>query len=233
MNWQMSRQPDHPEPADVHKVSSTFSTAALLDEETPEGHEGQWRVEASITWEDLPQFMADVRAMARQKLASAGQAESFQTTALVQTALRRQRFANQEWDEVRWLNRRYFFGALYRAMDRALKDHARRRAAKKRTALKMVRVDELQLERLPQVIDEHPEQVVALMEVLSELETLHPRWVEIIQHRFYGGLTMDQTARAMNVSERTVRRWWNQARVVLHDEILHRLSAEPVSVCAH
>jgi RNA polymerase sigma factor (TIGR02999 family) len=232
MNWQISRKPDHPEPSETLKVPSTSSTSNTRDEETPEGQEGKWRVEESITWEDLPQFMADIRAMARQKLASAGQPESFQTTVLVQTALRRQRFANQEWGEVRWLNRRYFFGALYRAMDRALKDHARRQAAKKRMALKMVRVDDLQFERLPQVIDEHPEQVVALMEVLAELETLHPQWVEIIQHRFYGGLTMDQIARAMNISERTVRRWWNQARVVLHDEILHRLSAEPVSLCA-
>jgi hypothetical protein len=59
-------------------------------------------------------------------------------------------------------------------MDRAQKDHARRRAAKKRAALKMVRVDELQLERLPQVIVEHPELVVALMVVLSELVTVLP-----------------------------------------------------------
>jgi len=232
MNWQISRKPDHPEPSKPPKAPPIASTSTTCDEETLASHEGKWRTEESITWEDLPQFMADVRVMARQKLAAAGQPESFQTTALVQTALRRQRFANQEWDEVRWLNRRYFFGALYRAMDRALKDHARRQAAKKRMALKMVRVDDLQFERLPQIIDEHPEQVVALMEVLAELETLHPQWVEIIQHRFYGGLTMDQIARAMNISERTVRRWWNQARVVLHDEILHRLSAEPVSLCA-
>jgi RNA polymerase sigma factor (TIGR02999 family) len=210
-----------------------YATAPTRNEEMPEGREAGGIAEAPISWEDLPQLMAEVRIMARKKLASVGPAESLQTTALVQSALRRQRFANQEWTDVSWTNRRYFFGALYRAMDRALKDHARRRMAKKRTTFKTISLDDLQFDRLPQVIDHHPEQVIALMDVLAELETRQPQWVEIIQHRFYGGLTMDQTARAMNISERTVRRWWNQARVVLHDAVLHRLSAESTSSCVY
>src|SRR5262245_53456970 len=118
-------------------------------------------MEESITWEDLPQFMADVRAMARHLLAAEDKAASLHTTALVQTALRRQRLAGQPWTQVTWKNRHYLFGALYKAMDRALKDHGRRRAAAKRAAVTVVRLDDLQLHNLPQIIEERPEQMIA------------------------------------------------------------------------
>jgi hypothetical protein len=80
-------------------------------------------MEDRINWGELFSFMAEGKAMARALLRHERQV-SLQTTALVLSALRRQRLAEQDWSSVTWPNRRYFFGVLYRAMERALLDHA-------------------------------------------------------------------------------------------------------------
>src|SRR5262249_4675968 len=179
-----------------------------------------------ITWAELPQFMADVRAMAHGLLAHEGREQSLQTTALVLTALRRQRLASQDWSAVTWQNRRYLFGALYLAMERALKDHRRRRAAQKRAAGQPVHLEDMQWSNLPQTLEEHPALVVALTEALARLAAIHPQWAEVVQHRYYGGLTIEETARMLVISEKTVRRWWERARLLLYDEILRIMQEE-------
>lgn len=181
-------------------------------------------MEELITWDDLGPFMAEVRAMAGALLRREWQAESLQTTALVLTALRRLRGADQDWSEVTWQNRHYFFGAMYTAMRRALIDHGRRRMAQKR-AVSVVRLEDLQLHDLPRTVEEAPEQVVALVEAIEQLEKEQPEWAEVVEHRYFGGLTIEDTARALGVSEATVKRRWDRARVFLHDEILRRLNA--------
>lgn len=183
-------------------------------------------MEERITWEDLAlePFMAELRAMARALLGWEGQAESLQPTALVLTALRRLRRAEQDWSEVTWQNRHYFFGAMYTAMKRALIDHGRKRMAQKR-AVSVVRLEDLQFYDLPRTVEEAPEQVVALVETLEQLEKDHPEWAEVVEHRYFGGLTSQDTARALGVSKATVDRMWGRARVFLYDEILRRLNA--------
>lgn len=182
-------------------------------------------MEELITWDDLERFMVEVRVMARDLLRREWQAESLQTTALVLTALRRLWGADQDWSEVTWQNRHYFFGAVYKAMGRALIDHGRKRMAKKRADLSVVRLEDLQLHDLPRTVEEAPEQVVALVETLEQLKEEHPEWAEVVEHRYYGGLTIEDTARALGVSEATVKRRWARARVFLHVEILRRLNA--------
>lgn len=179
-----------------------------------------------ITWEELPQFMADVRNMAHGLLVREGTDKSLQTTALVVTALRRQRLAMQDWQAVSWPNRRYLFGALYRAMERALIDHGRRRAAEQRAAGIRVHLEAMQWANLSQEVEERPVLVVALTEALARLGVRHPQWAEVVQHRYYGGLTIAETARMLELNEKTVRRWWERARVLLHDEILQIIREE-------
>ena len=58
-------------------------------------------------------------------------------------------------------------------------------------------------------------------------EQQQPQWAEAIEHRFYSGLTLEETARMMAVDERTIRRWWDRARPVLAQRILQRMNAEP------
>jgi hypothetical protein len=166
-------------------------------------------------------FIDEVKAMARGVLRREHGA-SLQTTALVLSALRRQRYADQDWQEVTWPNRQYFFGALYRAMTRVILDHARVRARRRESP---VRPEDLQLDDLHQTLEREPAQVVALLEALAELRQPQPQWVEAIEHRSYGGLTLEETARMMAVDERTVRRWWDRARLVLAQGILARMNA--------
>jgi RNA polymerase sigma factor (TIGR02999 family) len=179
-------------------------------------------MEDPIRWEDLYPFMDEVKAMARALLRREHHAEALQTTALVLTAMRRQRLAEQGWSSVTWPNRRYFFGALYRAMERALIDHARARIRGRKNP---VRPEDLYHHDPKQAMERDPAQVVALAEALAEMRQVQPQWVEIIEHRFYGGLTLEETARMMGVNERTIRRRWDGARLVLAQRIVELMNA--------
>src|SRR5262244_2309664 len=97
-------------------------------------------------------------------------------------------------------------------MHRVLLDHARVRARRREVP---VRPEDLQLDDLPQALAREPAQVAALLEALAELRQTQPQWVAAIEHRYYGGLTLEETARMMEVDERTIRRWWDRARLVL------------------
>jgi RNA polymerase sigma factor (sigma-70 family) len=174
-----------------------------------------------LSWDDVVLLLDDVKAMARGVLRREYGA-SLQTTALVLSALRRQRYADQDWEHVTWPNRQYFFGALYRAMHRVVLDHARVRARRREVP---VRPEDLQLDDLHQTLEREPAQVVALLDALADLRQTQPQWVEAIEHRYYGGLTLEETARMMDVDERTVRRWWDRARLVLAQSILAQMNA--------
>jgi RNA polymerase sigma factor (TIGR02999 family) len=182
-------------------------------------------MEETLSWDEVPRFMEEVRWMARDLLRRERHAESLQTTALVLTALRRQKRADQDWSEVTWQNRQHFFAAVYRAMGRALIDHARKRIVQERATGPVVRLEALQLAALPQAVEEEPEQVVALGEALEQLKKEQPEWAEVIEHRYYGGLTIEDTAHAMGKSEATVKRWRTSAWVWLYEEIRRRLQA--------
>jgi hypothetical protein len=114
-------------------------------------------MEDNLSWDDLFPFMTEVKALARGLLRREHQA-SLQTTGLVLTALRRQRLTDQDWQSVTWPNRQYFFGAMYRAMTRALLDHARVRARRRELP---VGPEDLQFDDLPQTLAREPALVVA------------------------------------------------------------------------
>jgi RNA polymerase sigma factor (TIGR02999 family) len=179
-------------------------------------------MEEGLSWDEIHPFLEEVKALARGLLRREHHA-SLQTTALVLSALRRQRPTDQDWQTVTWANRQYFFGALYRAMGRALLDHARARARRREIP---VRPEDLQLDDLQHALAREPTQVVALLDALTELKQQQPQWAEAIEHRFYGGLTLEETARMMAVDERTIRRWWDRARPVLAHRILQLLNPE-------
>jgi DNA-directed RNA polymerase specialized sigma24 family protein len=179
-------------------------------------------MEERLSWDAVYPLMAEVKALARGLLRHERQA-SLQTTALVLSALRRQRHADQDWHQVTWATRQYFFGAMYRAMARVLLDHARVRARRRNV---LVRPEDLRFDDLQQTLAREPVQVVALVEALAELKQVQPQWVEALEHRFYGGLTLEETACMMEVDERTIRRWWERARLVLAQRIIARMNTE-------
>ena len=173
-----------------------------------------------IDWEflleNMDDFMEDLRQTARKLLRKRGDKGKVQTTYLIQRAFLRQGYARMDLNEVTWKNRRYFFAAMHKAMYRTLIEIGRRR--KRKRALPTVQPADLQLENLPVAIREQPEQVSALLAVLAKMKLDSEKeknekekeknqiWWELIQHRYFSGLTQKETAELMGVSERTVRR---------------------------
>ena len=63
------------------------------------------------------------------------------------------------------------------------------------------------------------------MQALERLKERRPDWAELLQHRYFGGYTLKETSRIMDVPERTLRRNWQRARVVLYDDVLEQLNS--------
>jgi RNA polymerase sigma factor (TIGR02999 family) len=179
-------------------------------------------MEETITWEDLPRFMIEIRARARALLKRERHVASLQTTELVDSAIARLAPAGKDWSEVTWQNQDHLVATVYQAMLWVLYDHARRRVAVKRDIRRTIRLEELQLHDLLRTVEEAPEQVVALVEAIKQLEQMHPEWVPVVQSR-YLGLTVSEIAQDRGVSESTVKREWGRARLWLHKEVLRRL----------
>lgn len=121
-------------------------------------------------------------------------------------------------------SRAHFRALAARAMRHILLDYARERGAKKRGGgLERLRLDELRC--APERIVFTPEQsetLIALDDALRRLERLEPRQSEVVECRFFGGLTVEETATAVGVSPRTVKRDWAQAQAWLHREMTSR-----------
>ncbi len=112
-------------------------------------------------------------------------------------------------------NRRHFFAAAACAMRRIRIDDARRRKRQKRGG----GVAGRSLDEAPPVFDDDPDLMIALDDALDRLRTIDPRKVEVVEHRYFVGLTIDEAAAAMGVSPRTVDADWRFARAWLHREL--------------
>lgn len=114
-----------------------------------------------------------------------------------------------------WKNRAHFFAAAAQTMRHILVDYGRRRRSQKRGGL-FQRVDFDQAERIGIAPDDD---VIALDEALQRLEHIDPRQSRIVELRYFGGLTEEETAEVMNTSPRTIKREWAVARVWLYAEL--------------
>ena len=139
---------------------------------------------------------------------------TLQATALVHEAF--MRLAGQ--DRVAWQNRRHFYAIAAQMMRRILVDHARvRRAAKRPDAAFRTVLDD----QIPAA--NQPEHVLLLDQALNELSTLDPRQGQIVELRYFGGLSEQEVADSLSVSRATVTREWRRARAWLY----HRMTATP------
>ncbi len=163
----------------------------------------------------------ELRKLAKQKMAQEPPGHTLQATALVHEAYLR--LVGDE--DPGWDNRAHFFGAAAEAMRRILVDRARRYGRQKHGAgVKHFPVQEADLIAGPDSVD-----LVALDEALSRLEQRDARMGEIVKLRFFTGLTIEQTAAALGVDERTVTRRWTAARAWLQRELGTRPEQEPAS----
>lgn len=163
----------------------------------------------------LPLVYDELRGLAAAKLRSERPEHTLQATALVHEAYLR--LLGKTPDEGRWEDASHFFAAAAEAMRRILVDHARSRARIKRGRGWLRQPLEQADFSSPDKIQ--PENLVLLDDALSKLERQDPTAAELIQLRFFAGLTMLQAAQAMGISVRTAHRTWAYARAWLFNEI--------------
>jgi RNA polymerase sigma-70 factor (ECF subfamily) len=169
------------------------------------------RGDAAATDELFPLVYDELRSVAAAFLARERAGHTLQPTALVNEAYVRLIGPS----EVSWENRAHFFGAAARAIRRILTDHARARGREKRGG-GMGRVP---LDQVDVAIDFETLDLVALDEALTKLAGMDQKIAKVVELRFFGGLTEEETARALGVSASTVTRDWRFARSWLRREL--------------
>lgn len=159
----------------------------------------------------MPLVYQELRRVARRHMRAEDAGHSLEATALVNDVYIR--LVDQK--RVNWQNRAHFFGAAARIIRRLLVEHARARHRLKRggDALKISLNGEINV-RAAVDLD-----VVALDEALSRLAKLDPQQERIIELRFFAGLSIEETAEALNISPATVKRDWTTARAWLYREM--------------
>jgi len=158
-----------------------------------------------------------LRRMARGYMRNERPGHTLQATALVNEAFLRL----VETRNLDWTDRAHFFAMCARVMRRILVDAARSRAATKRGG-QVDRAEHstaINLDRLPDPASEISAQVCALDEALNMLAQIGPRQAQVIELRFFGGLTVEETAHVLQVSPQTVMREWRLARAWLAREL--------------
>lgn len=155
----------------------------------------------------LPLVSHELRRLAGQYLGRERQGHTLQPTALVNEAYLRLVDLNR----IQWQDRAHFFAMAARTMRRILVDHARARDNDKRGG----GTPKVSLEEAMDVSLESDVHLAELDDALSRLETAHPRKAQVIELRFFTGLTVEETAAALQVSIDTVKRDWRFAKLWL------------------
>jgi RNA polymerase sigma factor (TIGR02999 family) len=160
----------------------------------------------------VPLVHVELRRLARRYMARERRDHTLQATALVNEAYLRL----IEIRQMQWRDRAHFFAMAARVMRRILVDMARARRNRKRGG----DVQKLSLDEAVIVPNEPAWDLVALDDALAALEAAYPRKGEVVELRFFGGLSLDETAEALRVSPDTVKRDWRFAKLWLLRELI-------------
>ncbi len=136
---------------------------------------------------------------------------SLQTTALVNEAYTRL----VDYKRMQWQDRAHFFAVCAQLMRRILVEHARRHNLKRGGGVQHVSLDEATI-----VGGDGDTDLVALDDAMNALARLDPRKVQVVEMRFFGGLSVEETAEVLKVSSVTVKRDWRAARTWLYRELM-------------
>ncbi len=159
----------------------------------------------------MPLVYDELRRMARRHMDRQGQGHTLQTTALIHEAYLK--LIDQK--EARWQNRAHFFGVAAQAMRHILVDYARaRHAAKRGGGAVLVSLDEALV-----ASDERTAELIALDDALEALAVIDHRKCRVVELRYFGGLSVEETAEVLKVSPETVARDWRLARTWLLREL--------------
>ena len=165
----------------------------------------------------IPLVMSDLRRMALHHLAKERPEHTLQPTALINEVY----LKLAKRSDVNWQDRRHFFATLGTLIRRILVDHARRRSTEKKGGGKVhVSFDEaLGRGATLDGAGDREEAIVELDRALGHLAELDPRQVQVVELRYFAGLTIDETAEALAISPMTVKREWKTARLWLLNEL--------------
>ncbi len=159
----------------------------------------------------LPAVYDDLRTLARKYLTTERADHTLQPTALVHEVILK--LAGQR--QVRWQNRTHFFAVAAQAMRRVLVDYARRHHAQKRGAGQRPRpLDAGPPPSVPPV-----DEVIAMHDALEQLSRVDEVQGQIVELRYFGGLTIEETAVVVGVSSATVKREWAMAKAWLYRQL--------------
>jgi RNA polymerase sigma factor (TIGR02999 family) len=160
----------------------------------------------------LPLVYSELRRVAAAKMAHESYQHTLQPTALVHEAWMRLGADQQP----AWQNRAHFFAAAAETMRRILIDNARhRRAIRHGGGQVRMNVDDLEIA----ANDERDDQLVAVHEALAKFAAEDPRKAEFVKLRYFGGLTLEEAAAALDIPAGTAKRWWTYARAWFFREL--------------
>jgi RNA polymerase sigma factor (TIGR02999 family) len=162
-----------------------------------------------------PLIYEELRGLARHYLRGERAEYTLQSTALVHEAYLRL----VDWRDVDWKNRAHFFGVAAQMMRRVLVDRARERNADKRGAgaakVNLTQAPDVAIQgSSPELVD-----LIALDTALEALEKLDTQQARVVDLRFFGGLSVEETAEVLSISTATVKRCWTAARAWLFREL--------------
>ncbi|MBS1795699.1 MAG: sigma-70 family RNA polymerase sigma factor [Acidobacteria bacterium] len=160
----------------------------------------------------LPLVYGELRRLAHSYLKNERSDHTLQATALVHEAYLRL----VDWEKVSWQNRAHFFAVAAQVMRRILVDHAREKRAQKRDFGQKMSLDEAISfpSKKGREVD-----LLGLDDALEKLAAFDPVQSRIVELRFFGGLTIEETAHSLKISPATVKREWTVAKTWLHREI--------------
>lgn len=159
----------------------------------------------------MPLVYDELHRLAHAHMRREGRGHILQTSALINEAYLR--LVDQP--QIRWENRAHFFGIAARLMRRILVDEARKRDSNKRGGTTI----QVPIDEVKHLAQKQAANVIALDDALKTLETIDPRQCEIVELRFFGGLSIEETADVLKVSPGTVMRDWTFARAWLRNEM--------------
>lgn len=159
----------------------------------------------------LPAIYEQLRGMARRELRRERPGHTLTPTGLVHEAY----LKLVQLERVDWRGRAHFFGACAQEMRRVLISHARKKKADKRGG----GVSPVTLDNVLVAAESRPQELLALDEALVKLEALSKRQARIVECRFFAGMSVEETAAALEISPATVKREWTAARAWLNREL--------------
>ena len=161
----------------------------------------------------LPLVYQELRRLAASKMGRESAAQTLQPTALVHEAWLRLGGDQQP----NWQNRAHFFAAAAETMRRILIDRARKRRALRHGG-DQLRADSAEIDQVAD-LNRSDDQLLAVHEALDKFAAEDPKKAELVKLRYFGGLTLEEAATALDIPHGTAKRWWTYSRAWLFREL--------------